>query len=354
MRLLYLTDRLSVHDRRFIDAVVARGHEVFPHAVGETRETDNATSVLAHSVSRPTTLSALRAKARDLRIDVVHAGPLPTTGFAAARAGLRPLVTCSWAFDVLRDARQSRRTQDHVQAALAASDAVIVDARVVEEAIRSDYGYQGRVARFPWGTDLDVFRPSRAVKRTLGHRQTTHVVISTRSWEPLYRTDLILEAFAIASVRDHSLRLILANDGSQSPQIRERIEALGIAGLVTLPGHVSEAQLAALMRESDSYISAAPVDGASVSLLQAMASGLLTVCADTPGNREWLRNEPGSVLLDAPDPELWADAIVETTSLDPRLAGRVRARNRSIALRRADWRVNSRILVSTYEDCAGV
>lgn len=342
-----------MHDRRFIDAVVQRGHEVFPHALGETRDTDSAASVSAHSVSRPAAVRQLRAKARDLGVDVVHAGPLPTAGFAAARAGLRPLVTCSWAFDVLRDARLSRRAQDRVRAALAASDAVIVDALVVEEAIRSDYGYEGRVARFPWGTDLDVFRPSRAVQRA-DHPQSTHVVISTRRWESLYRTDLVLEAFALAAVRNHSLRLILANDGSQAPHLRQRIAALGIQGLVTLPGHVSEAELAALMRESDTYVSASPVDGASVSLLQAMASGLLTVCADTPGNREWLTNEPGSLLVDTADPQIWADAIIETTGLDTRLADRVRTRNRSVAQRRADWRVNSKILVAAYEGCAGM
>ena len=352
MRLLYVTERASRHDLRFMDALVAKGHEVLLHPLKARGDAGLDASTPGRTTLGGAALSDLKARARDLGVDVIHAGPLPTAGFVAARANLRPLVTCSWAFDVLLDARNDRRVEERVRAALAASDAVIVDALVVERALRSDYGYEGRVARFPWGTDLDVFYPRAAGDRSGDLAKGTHVVICTRAWEPLYRTDLVVEAFALASAREPSLRLILANDGSQSPLIRRRLAMRSIENLVTLPGHVSESELAALMRRSDTYISASPVDGTSVSLLQALASGLLTVCADIPGNREWLRNWPGSRLVDAQDPQSWADAILETTSLDPARERRVRARNRSVAERRADWRINSRHLISTYEDAA--
>ena len=47
------------------------------------------------------------------------------------------------------------------------------------------------------------------------------------------------------------------------------------------------------MWEHDVYLSAAKSDSSPVSLIEAMAVGLIPIAADIPGVREWLSNENG-------------------------------------------------------------
>ena len=347
MRILYITERVTEHDRRFHRTIIAAGHEavVYSLAAETGSETANSEDVSTPSLS----MMRLRALADEGSFDVVHAGPLTTSGFVAAEAGLSPLVTCSWAYDVLRDAANSENERHRARVALAGSVGVIVDSLVVEQAIRSEFSYAGRITRFPWGVDLDIFRPAAFTVTESGGSADSSGVICTRAWEVPYRIELVIDAFALAAGQDPDLRLVLAGDGSQAAVIRARIAHHSITKLVRLPGHVPEADLAALMRASNIFVSASPVDGASVSLLQAMASGLLTVCSDIPGNREWVQDGPGSRLIVEPDPIHWADAIVEATHLDPAIADRVRSRNRQVAERHADWTINSRSLEEAYE-----
>ena len=56
-------------------------------------------------------------------------------------------------------------------------------------------------------------------------------------------------------------------------------------------GHVPQIDLPGYYQAADLYISASHSDGSSVSLMEALASGLPVLVSDIPGNVEWV--EPG-------------------------------------------------------------
>ena len=103
--------------------------------------------------------------------------------------------------------------------------------------------------------------------------------------------DIIVRGFAQAAEQDPRLRLILLGGGSLAGQIQALLAQAGLHERVHLGGRVSQDDLPRYYRAADLYLSASHSDGSSVSLLEALASGLPVLVSDIPGNREWI--EPG-------------------------------------------------------------
>ncbi len=95
------------------------------------------------------------------------------------------------------------------------------------------------------------------------------------------------------------------------------------------------------------------MDGTSVSLLEALASGLPVVVSDLASNREWVHPGENGWLGEAGNPAAFAAAILEAAALDPGRLTAIGRANRSVAEARADWSENSRSLLEAYERLAG-
>jgi glycosyltransferase involved in cell wall biosynthesis len=98
---------------------------------------------------------------------------------------------------------------------------------------------------------------------------------------------------------------------------------------------------------ADLYISPSHVDGSSVSLMEALASGLPCLVSDIPGNKEWIEDGVnGWLFRDGDVDDLTAkilNAIKNRKSFQE--IGKV-ARN--TAEERADWKKNFGKLLEVY------
>lgn len=362
MRILYFSRDYTPHDYRFLSALADSSHEVFylrleDKGLGlEQRQLPGAIEEIDWwSVSRPFiwqdlpwSLFFLRSLLDRLKPDLVHAGPVQNPAGLIAAVGFHPLVTMSWGSDLLVGAGRGfgRYAAKYT---LNRSDVLVCDCQAVrtraeELGMRSD-----RIVVFPWGVDLDKFSPgeSESLRRDLGW-QSNLVLISNRSWEPLYGVDQVIEAFIRGSEFLPQLRLILLGDGSQTEQIRGRIETAGLSERVHFGGQVQNDELPEYYRAADLYVSASHSDGSSVSLMEAMASGLPALVSDIPGNREWVIPGEHGWWFEAGKPESMVESLkraVENQSDFDMLGDRARQR----AAERADWQVNFQHLLEAYD-----
>jgi len=318
VRVLYVSRSRGVHDGRFTDAWAAAGAEVSALAVDDIEPGPPGAAFEA----------ALDEALERWHPDLVHVGPLTWPGAVVAERWTGPLIATSWGFDLMHDIDVDPRALAQATAVVTRADRLFVDNDGPARRARELGAEDSAVISFPWGIDGTVFSWGDAGARD------PYLVVSVRRHEPTYRVADVLEAFVAASAREPRLRLALAGSGSLTPDLRARAEQAGVADLVTWPGDLDAAGLAALLRSGGLYVSSSPVDGSSVSLLEAMASGIPVVVADIEGNRQWVSHSTG-----------WRFAPGDTAALaellarlpgDPELSARARAAADLVASR-ADW-----------------
>jgi len=370
MRILYFSRAYTTHDRRFLASLAASEHEIaflpleqspVPY---EARSVPNGIEVLdALGGGPPVTtpeeflrmVPVFEEVVRQTAPDLVHSGPVQSCAFIAALAGFRPLLAMSWGSDLLVDAQRDALWNWMTRFTLTHAGAVVTDCDEVSQAARRIGGLpQHQIVQFPWGIDTAAFRPGEdrlRLREKLGWPQN-RVLISTRSWEPLYAVPQLVRAFGMAHRLRPALRLILAGDGSQRAEVRRAIEECSLQGAVYLPGIVSQDQLPDYFRSADFYASFAASDGSSVSLLEAMATGLPAIVTDRPSNREWISGDRNGILVPFGNIEAMAEAFVKYADLPSNQSAAIAANNRAVIERLANWNHNFARLLEAYRQLA--
>ena len=122
-----------------------------------------------------------------------------------------------------------------------------------------------------------------------------------------------------------------------------------LANIVRMPGQVPAATLPHYDRAADLYISCTFSDGSSISLLEAMASGLPAIATDRASNREWIQEGVGGLLVKFGDSSAIGNAIVQIASMSKHERKAWGDHNLAIAQARADWKKNFKKLLAAYE-----
>ena len=141
---------------------------------------------------------------------------------------------------------------------------------------------------------------------------------------------------------------MLVGGGSQGARLRQILLSGGVLDRVIFGGQISQSDLPRWYHRADVYISPSHVDGSSVSLMEALASGLPCLVSDIPGNREWVIEGENGWLF--PDGDVDALAVKLLQVYDQRDAlPEIGRAARSVAEERADWTKNSAKLMQAYQ-----
>ncbi|HEX9017547.1 MAG TPA: glycosyltransferase [Anaerolineaceae bacterium] len=374
MRVLYFTRDYTPHDHRFLTSLAESGQEVYYLRLErrgrqlEDRSLPPAVKQVAWRGGQkpfrwrdlPALLASLRNVLREVRPDVLHAGPVQTAGFLAALSGFRPLVTMSWGSDLLKDADRSAAYRWITRFTLKRSTVLAGDCQAVADKAAA-FGFpRERAFLFPWGIDLARFSPGsdEGFRARLGW-QDCFVVLSLRSWEPVYGVDVMLRGFATACLEAAAskqaagagmpLRLLLLGGGSQAAMVHRIIQENNLQNVVYLGGQVNQEDLPRMYRSADLYASASHSDGSSVSLMEALGSGLPALVTDIPSNREWVTPGQEGWLFPDSDPQAVAEGILRAQAQTREARDTMRRAARARAEACADWQKNFQVLLRAYE-----
>ncbi len=368
MKVLYFSRDYTPHDHRFLAALAQTDHKVYflqlerrGHATEERSLPPKIELVPWVGGQAPATLkdgphlwADLRRVAARIKPDVIQAGPVQRSAFLAALAGLHPLLTMSWGYDLLIDAKRNRWWDWATRYTLKRSDALLGDCDTIRQ-LAISYGMNPtRIVTFPWGVDIQHFQPGIRDQGS-GNDDSQSLIpdppftlLSTRSWEPLYGVGTLAKGFVTAARQCPELRLIMLGNGSLAGELRRIFAQGNMEERVTFPGHVGFADLPRYYRMADLYISTSHSDGSSISLLEAMACGTPVLVSDIPGNREWITpGENGWCFTDG-DANALAVGILYAVEQRERLPEMGRSARR-IAETRANWQTNFPKLFQAYQ-----
>jgi glycosyltransferase involved in cell wall biosynthesis len=316
-RLLFFADASSVHTRRWVGEMAARGHECHV-ATRLAGEVPGARSV---RVIQPgldglgwfRALPQVRRLARQIAPDWVHGHYVTSYGLWAAACGVQPVALTAWGSDILVTPRQSRLMRALVGWTLRRAALVTADSADMLQAIAA-YGVRAPLQQILWGADTDKFRPAAVPPAGFD-------IVSLRNWEPNYRIDAILQAFAgfIRHRPQAASTLHLLGGGPLEGALREQARQLGVEARVRFHGRVGDAQMVQALQGSRVSVTVPASDATSVSLLESMACGLAIVASDLPANRQWV-DAAGGCLVGVGDVAALEAALIALHDDAPSLA----------------------------------
>ncbi len=158
-----------------------------------------------------------------------------------------------------------------------------------------------------------VFHPRTAVeiereKQAIGLDAGDRYLLFAGGISPHKNVETLVDAFA----RLHGLKLVLVgalDDAylSSAGSVRKRIEELGVANDVLLPGYVSDDALASLYSGASAVVLPSLAEGFGLPAVEAAACGAPVVLSDIPAHRETLGDD--AVFFPARDPGALAEQV---------------------------------------------
>jgi glycosyltransferase involved in cell wall biosynthesis len=342
MKILYASRGYTSHDHRFLSAIVEAGHVAVFLKTEKISADPRPLPIGVQKVS-----GEIKGVLKRVKPDLVHSGPLHTAGYSVARTSFHPLVQMSWGSDILWEAQRKPSVRKRIDFALNHSDAVIGDCEAVRFAVRKAGVKDKDIFVFPWGVDLKRFKPGNdgSLRARLGW-QSNFVILHLRSMESLYDPVTIARGFVLAARQNASLRMMMLGGGTLAGKVKAVFANAGLQDHVHMPGSISQDKLPVYYRAADLYTSASLSDGSSVSLMEAMASGLPSLVSDIPSNREWVQAGEQGWLFQSKNAKQFAEFILQ--SAEKKDLDSIGQKARMQAERKADWSVNKKILFHAY------
>lgn len=202
-----------------------------------------------------------------------------------------------------------------------------------------------RISIIPMSVDEAFLEVGKNRKMRLNKRPST--ILSNRNLLPIYNVSLLIRAIPIVLKEKWKVRFLIAGDGSGRGELEKEAKELNVSMSVKFLGRVPHDSMPNVLAETDIYVSTSPYDGTSVSLLEAMASGVFPVVTDIPSNREWVTHGENGFLVPADEEMILARKILEAMQT-PKLLELAYGKNLEIIEQRANWRNNIRKIVEIY------
>jgi glycosyltransferase involved in cell wall biosynthesis len=281
---------------------------------------------------------------RSVRPDVahVHSGVWLKGVRAAHRAGVPRVIYTMHGLDAVH---WYSRALDRCAAAF--TDVVVP----VSESLREDLTGRLRVSAdkvrvIPNGIDATTFRPgprSGLLRERFGLAPKQPVVGVVARLEAIKNVAVLVDAFALLHRTLPEASLVLIGDGRQREQLAAQAAGLGVGDAVHFWGMAESA--APLLHDLDLFALSSDSEGTSISILEAMASGVPVVATAVGGTPNLLDHGRCGLLVPRRDPAALADAMLRLLASPAE-----RRRLGAAARRRVEEHYAQEVMVARYEE----
>lgn len=348
MKICFLGDASSLHVIRWITYFRDQGHDC--HLLSFTKPREDLSGVRLHYLPHPFRISYEQSNwqylfqlpqiwqlIRKIDPEIINAHFLSSYGFLAALTSPKkpPLVISLYGSDILIIPKRSWAHRWVASYSLKHADLITSFAQHMTEAAQQYVPTQKPALTMPYGINTHEFYLLKAGKPRLS------IGFSNRAMVKISHVETLLKAASILKENRSPLRFYLAGEGELRPELEKQASDLNLQDMVHFVGRVSPQQMPDTLRRITIYISTSVSDGASLSLLEAMACGAFPVVTDIPANREWIvHGENGLLYQRVSAPDL-AEKISHAWQ-DEQLRQSAAQRNWEIIHVRGDYQVNMR------------
>jgi glycosyltransferase involved in cell wall biosynthesis len=255
---------------------------------------------------------------RRVKADVVHTHstrPLIYAGPAACLAGVRRVIHTRHGqrYGASRRETAAFRTISHI------TNWVVCVSQDSAQLTAAEGVSSRRIKTILNGIDIERFRQSTTEKNG--------PVLTVGRLSPEKDFATLIRAAGIAAREDPSFRLDIAGGGPCADALQQLVHELELEQHVRLLGQVTD--MPALMAKASIFALSSLTEGISLTILEAMASGLPIVATSVGGNSEVVADEETGLLVPPANPAILASALLALWRDSPRriamgAAGRAR------------------------------
>ena len=134
--------------------------------------------------------------------------------------------------------------------------------------------------------------------------------IVTRALGPDYNHHIIIKAVAELKKLGTILKVDIIGDGSLKKELESLSETLSVSDLINFLGRIPNEELPKYLSKCPLYISVPITEGASSSLMEAMAAGCFPVVTNLPGNKSFIQNGRNGFLVEVGAVNSLVEAVV--------------------------------------------
>mgnify|MGYP006274535937 CR=1 FL=1 len=174
-------------------------------------------------------------------------------------------------------------------------DAVIVPTQSAEEYLRL-VGVRSDIFVQPTGIDYQRFQGVDAaavarLRQRLGIGEGERVLVSVSRLTKEKNLDFMLEGVAALHQQAQApFRVLIVGEGQDRARLQGRIEEMGLAGTVQLPGAVAPEEIPVYYALGDAFLFASKSETQGMVILEAMAAGLPVVAVRSSGIDDVVRD----------------------------------------------------------------
>ncbi len=290
MKVLVAADSRSFHTERLVAELTVQGCEVLTVSLesGEMEHTllkrRAPISTLAYALSA----GQLRKVIDRFKPDIINAHYAAGYGYLASRLKRPhpPVMLHVWGSDILVVPHKSRFHRAKVLRGLHAAKVVVADSQYLADAVHK-LRKNTPVEVIGWGVERGLFRH---------HRRDYALGSPLRIIVPRMHEEIYNNLFVVRSLRDQindeTVVITFPAFGSRYESFQRAANAL-VGDRIRYYERRPREEFIALMAKHDVYLSAALSDSSPVTLIEAMALGLIPVVGDIPGVNEWLTEGAG-------------------------------------------------------------
>ncbi len=346
MKLCFVADANHANAANWLQYFATElGHEV--HVISCTSVTREIQGVTLYDLTTSnkylllTKILALHKLFRQINPDLVVAYRVQSYGFLSACTGFHPLMVVAQSRTVVWPPH-SRIMAWFCKYAIHRADWILSWAEHTTHRLIQLGADRNRIDTFPRGVRPELFFPKPESAPSTGQ-----TIITTRSLEPEYKYDDIIHAVHSLVATMPGVKYYIAGEGQRRRHLEKVVHQLGLHTHVEFLGYVPNASLPDRLRKADVYVSAYLEDGVSMSLLEAMACGLLPVVPDTEPNHKWIQDGVNGLLFRPGDHSSLVQKLHEALS-NPSLRKKAREHNIKFIQEKVNWHTNMRRIEAKF------
>ena len=293
-------------------------------------------------------------------IHVLRAIPegVPAWIYSRFRSRSTRLVTFAHGEEVLVS-QTSRQLRMIARRVYEDSDLVIANSKNTQKLLAEAFPNARSVCIHP-GVNSESFRlaPGERIdyRARFGWPQETIIVFTLARMERRKNHAMLIHAVSELHKERMSVALICGGDGPERAELQKLVSTFGLSNWVKFLGVISEEEKPKVFASSDIFampsISVGQmIEGFGIVLLEAAAAGLPTICGNTGGQNEAIRDGESGFAVDGNSVVAVTDAL-RRLGKDSELRQKFGAEGRKLAAEH-DWRRLTQMVVTEVKNCWG-